>query len=198
MEYGFCALLARMNYIDRWGLMRNTRTETLSEHSLMTAVIAHILSCTANELYSADVNEGRVAIAALYHDASEIITGDLPTPVKYENDMINAEYKKVEHRAVERLCSLLPNELRSRVMPSLTGEELTKRERAIIKAADKLAALIKCIEEAQNGNREFRTAEAQTRKVIEANELPETKYFCDTFLSSYTKTLDELLGEENL
>ncbi len=194
MEYGFGAVLARMNYIDRWGLMRNARRESLSEHSLMTAEIAHILSTIAVSLFNADVNPDRVACRAMYHDACEIMTGDLPTPVKYRNDMIKTEYKKLEAEAQQRLLDTLPEPLRSMMTAPITADDLNERESKIVKAADKLSALIKCIEEQSSGNSEFVSARRTIEKALDETDLPELKFYREKFIPAYSLTLDELLG----
>ena len=195
MQYGFSALLARMNYIGRWGLMRNTRTETLSEHTLCVATTAHILACIATEMCGADdVAPQKVACAALYHDAPEILTGDLPTPVKYANARIREEYGALEDAAAQQILSMLPPEAAKAMQASITGEDLTAREARIVKAADKLSALMKCMEERGNGNTEFKTAEATTRATIEAMKMPEVDIFVERFLPAHNLTLDELLA----
>ncbi len=191
--FGFSALLSRMNYINRWGLMRNTRYETLSEHSLGVANIAHILACVARYEFSADVEPDRVACSAMYHDISEIVTGDLPTPVKYKNERIRREYKSVEREAENEITDMLPDSIKEAVRESVTGEKLNEREKRIIKSADKLSALIKCLEEENNGNTEFRSAKKSTEAALEENMLPEVKFFIKNFLPAYELTLDELL-----
>ncbi len=186
----FFALISRMRYIGRWGLMRNSLPENIQEHSHMVAVIAHALALIGKELYGKDINPQSCATAALYHDASEIITGDLPTPIKYSNDMIKNSYKELEHQASLRLLKLLPEELRGSFEPLLL--EADQEVTAYVKAADKLAAYIKCIEERKAGNNEFISAEAQILGVLQANPLPELKYFMDNFIPAFELTLDEL------
>lgn len=194
--YTFSALMMRMNYINRWGLMRNARTETLSEHVVMTATIASILGHIAKEIYSADVDPDRITCRALYHDAGEILNGDLPTPVKYRNDTIRDAYKKLEAESERRLIDTLPEELRAAMRPLIVGENLNERERRIVKAADKFSALVKCIEEEQSGNTEFLSAKESTLDIIKTDMLPEAEYFLEHFLPGYTLTLDELLESE--
>ena len=197
MASGFSALMARMNYITRWGLMRNSRSETLSEHATHTACISHLLACAAVELYGAeDVRPDMVVCCALYHDASEILTGDMPTPVKYANSGIRDEYHKIERDAEQSLVGMLPSELQRSVGPAITGEGLTEHERKIIKSADKLSALVKCIEEEASGNTEFESAKRSTIAALEKYPLPEVEYFMREFLPAYSLTLDELLGRE--
>ena len=194
MSYGFTALFSRMNYIDRWGLMRNSRRETLAEHSAVTACVAHVLAAAARDVYGADADPEKVVTAALYHDMSETLTGDMPTPVKYANDDIKNSYKQVEKEAELSVCRMLPAELRDAVSGYITGDSLNDRERKIVKAADKLSALIKCIEERRSGNREFESAEAATLASIQDMDLPELRYFIGRFLPSYSMTLDELMN----
>lgn len=193
MTNGFGAIMHRMNYINRWGLMRNARTESLSEHTLSTAYIAHLLACMANARFGARVDINKLTCAALYHDAPEILTGDLPTPVKYGNERMRAEYKQVEQQAQRQLVSMLPADIAPLMAGALTGEELTERERAILKAADKLSALIKCIEEEAAGNTEFASAKQATIDTLNTDPLPETVCFLEEFIPAYSLTLDELM-----
>jgi len=191
---GFAALMYRMNYINRWGLMRNSRNESLAEHSLCTAYVAHILGCIAGVRYKADVNIDKIVCHALYHDAAEIMTGDLPTPVKYANSAMIGEYKKVESMAIERLVALLPGDIAEVMQSSITGEDLNERERAIIKAADKICAYIKCLEEQSAGNSEFETAKQSTLALLMDHPLPETKDFIEEYIPAYSMTLDQLMA----
>ena len=190
MSYNFFPMIARMRYINRWGLMRNTDPENIQEHSHMVAVLAHALAVIQNEKFGGQVDPGAVAVAALYHDASEILTGDMPTPIKYDNPAIRTAYKDVEAVAEGKLLRMLPPELRDAYAPVLTAVD-PEVER-LVKAADKLSAHIKCLEELKAGNAEFRDAAAQTRRALEAFNLPEVRYFMDTFLPSFSLTLDEL------
>ncbi|MEA5050378.1 MAG: 5'-deoxynucleotidase [Oscillospiraceae bacterium] len=194
MAYGFSALLARMSYINRWGLMRGGRYETLSEHSLSVASTAHLLACIANAEYGAGVRPEKVACCAMYHDASEILTGDLPTPVKYKNESIRAEYKRIEREAEQTIAAMLPPSVRGELGSYVTGEALTQRERRIIKSADKLSALVKCIEEENGGNKEFESAKRSTLAWLADDPLPETRYFIEHCVPAYSLTLDELLA----
>ncbi|MCD8004749.1 MAG: 5'-deoxynucleotidase [Oscillospiraceae bacterium] len=191
MAYNFFALISRMRYIDRWGLMRSTCRENIQEHSHMVAVLAHALAVIRLRIFGGDIDPGAAAAAALYHDASEILTGDLPTPVKYFNPEIRDAYKQVERLAADRLTQLLPPELREDFQP-LLREELDPQLYAIVKGADKLAAYIKCLEELQAGNREFAQAAEQTRAQLEQSPLPEMAYFMEHFLPGFGLTLDEL------
>ena len=197
MTYNFFATIARMKYIDRWALMRNSRNESLSEHSLEVAMLSHALCAIGNARYDRGLNEERAALVGLYHDASEIITGDMPTPVKYYNSDLKEAYKDVEKIANYKLLNELPSDLRETYEKIFKGEDDEKEQymRRLVKAADKLSALIKCIEEEKSGNNEFKTAEQTTRKSVEVlmDELPEVKDFVYEFLPSYGKTLDELL-----
>ena len=180
--------------------MRNAREETLSEHSLDVAVIAHALCVLANRRHGHHVDAERAALVGLYHDASEIITGDMPTPVKYGDEQILNAYKDVEIRAEQRLLDLLPEDLREDYEDLFFGgddaEEIYMRK--LVKAADKLSALIKCMEEEEAGNREFRTARESIWAAVQrmAADYPEVADFVDVFLSSYGKTLDQLLGRD--
>ncbi len=186
--YHFYAMLSRMKNIHRWGLMRNTKPENLCEHSFETAVLAHALAVLRNERFGGSVDADRVAAAALFHDSSEIITGDLPTPVKYHNEELKKAYKEMESLAEERLMALLPEDLQKVYEPLFHPDEET---RTLIKAADKLSALIKCVEEGNMGNKEFAAAEQSTRAALEAMDLPEVQLFLADFAESYSLPLDQ-------
>lgn len=191
MAYNFFALMARMKHIRRWGLMRSNLPENVSEHSHMVAMLAHALAVLEREKFGGSVDAGKVAVAALYHDAPEILTGDLPTPVKYDNPALQTAYKAVEAAGAETLLGLLPEELRPLYRPYVSETcppEITR----LVKAADKLSAHIKCLEELQSGNLEFKEAARQTRESLEALNIPALTYFMDHFLSGFTLTLDEL------
>ena len=189
-EHNFFALISRMKYIDRWALMRNTETENIQEHSHQVAVLAHALAVIANQRFGAQLDPGRVAVAALYHDATEIITGDMPTPIKYYNSTLRDSYKQVEAAAADRLLSMLPPELRPEFEPYL--RESDPEIHAYVKAADKLSAYLKCVEEVKAGNSEFRLAKEQTWAALMDKPLPALQYFIDQFLPSFELTLDEL------
>ena len=196
MEYNFFATISRMKYIDRWALMRNSRNENLSEHSLEVAMIAHALCVIGNARYERNLNADRAALIGLYHDSSEIITGDMPTPVKYYNPEIKDAYKQVEKIAEYKLLEKLPADLRpafEEIYKSTNSAE-DKYMRRLVKVADKLSAYIKCIEEEKAGNTEFSTAKESVGKAIEKlrTELPEVDDFVKEFLPPYGKTLDEL------
>lgn len=189
----FFALLSRMKHIHRWGLMRCTREENLCEHSFETAVIAHALAVLRNTRFGGSVSPERAAALALFHDAPEIFTGDLPTPVKYGSRALRDSYAAVEEHACARLLGALPEDLRPVYRPLLAedgkgGEEELRR---LVKAADKLSALIKCVEERRAGNLEFARAEQSTRRAIEGMHLPEADCFLREFLPAYALTLDE-------
>ena len=192
MANEFFALLGRMRYITRWGLMRNTFSENIQEHSHQVAVLAHALALIRRDiLHLPTPDPDRCAVAALYHDASEILTGDLPTPIKYHSPEIMGAYKQVEELACQKLLATLPEELRGAYEPLLTGET-QERLHDLVKAADKLSAYIKCIEERKTGNDEFLSAEKQTRALLEASPLPEVQYFLKHFIPAFELTLDEL------
>ena len=190
MKSHFFAYVSRMRFIQRWALMRNTAPENVQEHSHQVAVLAHALAVIRNEQFGGAVDPGQVAVAALYHDASEILTGDMPTPIKYDNPAIRKAYKDVEAVAEGKLLAMLPEELQAVYAPILTATD--PEVIRLVKAADKLSAYIKCVEELKAGNNEFREAAAQTRKSLEAYELPEVVYFLETFMDSFALTLDEL------
>jgi len=193
MAYGFSALFSRMNFIDRWGLMRNTRKETLSEHTAVTACVAHIMATIAVKRFSADVRPETVTVTALYHDLSETLTGDMPTPVKYRDEGIRDSYKRVEREAEEQVISMLPEDIRDECAGYINGEILNDREKKILKAADKVSALIKCIEERRSGNTEFSSAEESTLMALEKFDIPELEVFLNDFLPAHSDTLDELI-----
>lgn len=192
MSHSFFAYIARMRYIGRWGLMRNTVQENIQEHSHMVAVLAHALAVIRRDKFGGTVDPGHVAAVALYHDATEIFTGDLPTPVKYANPDIQAAYKAIEQNAADRLTATLPEELR----PSFAGllSETDPEVTLLVKAADKLSAYLKCLEELKAGNLEFQSAANQTLEALEAYDLPELTYFMEHFLPAFQLTLDELEG----
>ena len=191
MDSNFFALISRMRYIERWSLMRNSIHENIQEHSHMVAVIAHALGVIRRDVYGIDCDPEACAAVALYHDASEILTGDLPTPIKYHDDEIMSAYRRVETIASKKLLGMLPEELQPAFEPILTGH--TQRElHPIVKAADKLSAYIKCIEERKAGNNEFLNAEKQTLEAIHAYNMPEAEYFIEHFIPAFEKTLDEL------
>ena len=191
MANEFFALLGRMRYITRWGLMRNTFSENLTEHSYMTAVLAHALALIRRDILKLEGPEpDRCAVAALYHDASEILTGDLPTPVKYYNPDIKQAYKQVEHIAGNRILDMLPAQLRSSYEHDVLEDDLTVKP--IVKAADKLSAHIKCLEEQKSGNTDFDYAARQTWEAMKAMKLPELEWLLENCLAPFTMNLDQL------
>ena len=190
MQYRFYALIARMRNIGRWGLMRNTFHENVQEHSHMVAVLAHALALIDRDVLGGNADPDRCAAAALFHDAPEILTGDLPTPVKYYNPAIREAYKQVEQVSAEKLLAMLPPELRESYAPLI--EERDEQVRVIVKAADKLSAYIKCVEELNAGNREFSSAEKQTRRALDAMHLPCLDWFMAHCLDAFSLDLDEL------
>ena len=191
MANEFFALLGRMRYITRWGLMRNTYSENISEHSYQVSVLSHALALIRRDILQLQTPDpDRCAVAALYHDASEILTGDLPTPIKYYNPEIKFAYKQVERIAGERLLSMLPQELRSSYEAYVM--ESDSQLEPIVKAADKLAAHIKCLEEQKAGNREFDSAAEQTWNAMREMNSPELNWFLDNCLEPYVLNLDQL------
>jgi 5'-deoxynucleotidase len=180
-----------MRNIKRWNLMRSVSCENLLEHSAQVAQIAHALAVINNKIFGGTINPERVTVLALYHDSSEVITGDLPTPVKYYNNDIKQAYKNIEVVANYRLLGMLPKEIKSEFAPLLI-QDTDDYENKIVKAADKLSAYIKCIEELKSGNNEFSKAYKSTLALLEKNMLPEIKYFLDNFIKGFELTLDEL------
>ncbi|MBQ1537817.1 MAG: 5'-deoxynucleotidase [Ruminococcus sp.] len=191
MSERFFAVISRMKYINRWALMRNTITENISEHSLEVAFIAHALALIRNKRFHGKIDPERCALLAMYHDVSEIITGDLPTPVKYYNKEIRSVYEEIEHKAIDQLLSYLPDDLKEDYRPLFSYTEEEAELWAIVKAADKLSALIKCIEERRMGNDDFVSAEQSTLDSIHALKLPEAEVFLEEFIPAYTLTLDD-------
>ena len=183
--------MSRMKYIDRWSLMRNTRNENLSEHSLEVSMIAHCLCIIHNKVFSGNINADRAAVIAMYHDCTEIITGDLPTPIKYSSKTLRRAYADIEKEAAQQLLSTLPDylseEMESILIPDCEDEYMLR----LIKAADKLSALIKCIEEIQMGNTEFKKAKEESEKYLNNLDIPEVGVFIKDFLPSYELPLDE-------
>lgn len=190
MAYSFFALISRMRFISRWSLMRNSYTENIQEHSHMVAVLAHALAVIRRDVFRMPADPEACAAAALFHDAPEIFTGDLPTPVKYFNPEIREAYGRVEAVAGDKLLSMLPEAMQAAYRPLLAEENGEVRQ--IVKAADKLAAYIKCLEEQSAGNSEFRRAAEETRAVLESYHMPEIDYFLEQFAPSFGLTLDEL------
>jgi len=188
----FFAYMARMKFIRRWGLMHNTYPENIQEHSLRVAMIAHALGVIRNRLFQGRANPERAAALALFHDASEVLTGDLPTPVKYFNPDIRTAYLTIETAARRKLLELVPAELRDDYRALLLEGDGDREHHELVKAADRLAAYMKCLEELAAGNHEFSKAEKTLRASVEALALPEVRYFLETFVPSMKLTLDEL------
>ena len=191
-EYSFFAMMARMKYIERWALMRNSDRENISEHSMEVAMLAHGLGIISRECCGRKVDLDKLVLIGLYHDANEIITGDMPTPVKYHDSGILDAYKKVEEKANRKLLSLLPEYMQGYYEEVFFPQEGEEALLSIVKAADKLSALIKCIEEKKAGNREFSTAYQTIERALKEMEMEEVEIFMRDFLPSFDKTLDEL------
>ena len=186
----FFPMISRMRYSNRWGLMRNTQSENIQEHSHQVAVLAHALAIIQNRYFGGQVDPGAVAVAALYHDASEILTGDLPTPIKYDNPEIQMAYKGVEAMAEQKLLSMLPEELQGEFAPILTMPD--PEIQGLVKGADKLSAYLKCVDEVKAGNSEFKKAKEQTYAALCQEPVPALQYFMEHFLDGFELTLDEL------
>lgn len=191
----FFAHLSRLKLINRWPLMRNVRTENVSEHSLQVAMVAHALAVIKNHKFNGNLNADRIAMMAMYHDASEVLTGDLPTPVKYYNAQIAHEYKKIEKIAQLKLIDMLPDELRNAYRPLLDEQQHSEGEKAIVKQADALCAYVKCLEELSAGNHEFQLAKARLEKTLAERHSPEMDYFIEVFVPSFSLSLDEISQE---
>lgn len=187
----FFAYISKMKYITRWNIMRNTEKENIAEHSCQCAQIAHALCIINNKVFSGSVCASDVAVLALFHEISEVITGDLATPVKYYNPEIKTAYKQIESIAEDKLIDMLPEELKSEYA-NIIKEDKTGLEYQFVKAADKLCAYIKCLEELKAGNNEFSQAKNKIYSQLDKNPLPEVKYFMDNFINSFDLTLDEL------
>ena len=191
MEFDFFAYLSRMRYIKRWSLMHSTVDENIMEHTDEVTVIAHALAVIGNVYFDKNYDIEKVLLYALYHESSEVITGDLPTPIKYFNKEINTAYKDLEVRACEKLLSTLPEEIRAEYEKSLLPD-VSSPEYAIVKYADKLSAYVKCVSEVKSGNKEFSKAKLSIGKALKEIETDEVKYFMKNVIPVYEKTLDEL------
>jgi len=188
----FFAMLSRMKYVNRWGLMRNTIPESLSDHTMDVVIIAHALTVIGNLYFGKDLDENRAALLAAFHDAPEILTGDMPTPVKYYDPEVKRSYEKVEEAAREKMIRSLPEKMQEHYSAILNGKgEQDELLYSYVKAADKISALIKCIEEEQMGNRDFMQAKEATLRIIRDLHMPETDFFMDHFMPGYYRTLDE-------
>jgi len=191
-RFHFFAYLSRMKYITRWGLMRNTQPENIQEHSLQVALIAHALALIKNRYFNGNINADRVAVLGIFHDCNEIITGDMPTPIKYFNPEISQVYKKIEDISKNKLLSMLPAELSGDYSSILFHEDENPGYWKLVKAADRISAYIKCLEEVKAGNKEFKKASDSIFKSIGEIDLPEVTYFMENFLPSFLLTLDEM------
>ena len=190
--YSFGAMLSRMKYIDRWALMRNSTKENISEHSLEVAMIAHLLAVIGRVRFGKELDADKAALIGIYHDSTEIITGDMPTPIKYYSDEMRDTFKEIEDLAAIQLLAMLPDDIREEYEDLFFAREQDAYLWKLVKAADKISALIKCVEEEKAGNTEFANAKKMTKKSIEAMELEEVAVFFDEFFPAYLKTLDEL------
>lgn len=188
----FFAHLSRLKLINRWPLMRNVRTENVSEHSLQVAFVAHALAIIKNRKFNGNLNADRIALLAMYHDASEVITGDLPTPIKYYNPQIAHEYKKIEKVAQQKLIEMLPKELQHDFRCLLDEHYYSEEEKALVKQADALCAYLKCLEELSAGNNEFIQAKVRLEKTLALRQSPEMDYFMEVFVPSFSLSLDEI------
>ncbi|MDV5169505.1 5'-deoxynucleotidase [Photobacterium rosenbergii] len=188
----FFAHLARMKLIQRWPLMRCVETENISEHSLQVAFVAHALALIKNRKFGGNTNPERIALLAMFHDCSEVLTGDMPTPIKYYNPAIAEEYKKIELAAEQKLLSMLPAEFRDDYAPLIDSHQVDKDDYAIVKQADSLCAYLKCLEELNVGNHEFTSAKNNLEQTLHDRSTPEMQYFLDTFVDSFNLTLDEI------
>ena len=194
MEHHFFAHISRMKFIQRWGLMRNTMPENDMEHALQTGLIAHAMAVMGNRRYGRNYQPEYVLALAVYHDSCEVITGDLPTPIKHHNPAIKQEYNKLEDVAAQRLLGMLPPDLRDYYDPLIAHDESTPEWR-LVKAADRICAYIKCLEEKKAGNLEFEQARKSTKKSIDLVELPEVQDFMNEFVPGFSMTLDEISEE---
>ncbi len=188
----FFAYLARMKFIQRWGLMRNTCAENIQEHSLQVAMIAHGLALTRNRVFGGQVDAERVMALAVFHEVGEVITGDLASPIKYFNPEIKTAYGRIEQVAIQRLLGMVPEELRQDYRSLLFAPEADREHMALVKAADKICAYLKCLEELKAGNQEFSQAKEAIAREIARMDLPEVKYFMERFVPSFSLTIDEL------
>ncbi|MFA0224309.1 5'-deoxynucleotidase [Vibrio splendidus] len=188
----FFAHLARMKLIQRWPLMRSISSENISEHSLQVAFVAHALALIKNKKFDGQLNPEHIALLGMYHDTSEVLTGDLPTPVKYYNPDIAQEYKKIEAAAEQRLLSMLPEEFQDDFAPFLISGTASKEEQSIVKQADTICAYLKCLEELSAGNHEYEQAKRRLEETLEQRKSPEMDYFLTTFAPSFELSLDEI------
>lgn len=193
MRYDFYAYMDRMKYIKRWQLMRSTREENIMEHSQLVTVLAHALVTVHNEVYGGKADVLKTVLYATYHETSEVMTGDLPTPIKYYNRSIQGAYKELEKSACEKIVNTLPEKMRGEIAPYVQADE-NSVEYSLVKAADRLAAYIKCLEELRSGNKEFSKAKKSIEEDLRNRKMPEIEYFFEHFIPSFELTLDELEG----
>ncbi len=193
MRYDFYAYMDRMKYIKRWQLMRSTREENIMEHSQSVALLAHALATIHNDVYGGNVDVLKTVLYALYHETSEVMTGDLPTPIKYYNKGIHGAYKELEQKACEKMTRMLPEEMQSEIAPYVLADESTM-EYQLVKAADRLSAYIKCLEELRSGNKEFSKAKTSIEEDLKSRKMPSVDYFFKHFIPSFKLNLDELEG----
>ena len=191
MRFDFYAYMDRMKYIKRWQLMRSTRKENIMEHSQSVAVLAHALATIRNDVFGGKVDVLKTVLYAMYHEVSEVMTGDLPTPIKYYNRDIHGAYKELEKSACERIVATLPEEMKGGIEPYVLADE-NSEEYGLVKAADRLAAYIKCLEELRSGNGEFSKAKKSIEDDLHSRNMPEVEYFFKNFIPSFELTLDEL------
>ena len=193
MRYDFYAYLDRMKYIKRWQLMRSVREENIMEHSQSVAVLAHALAVIRNKCFGGNVDVSKTVLYAMYHETSEVMTGDLPTPIKYYNRSIHGAYKELERSACEKITGMLPAEMQDELSQYILADEESE-EYKLVKAADRMAAYIKCLEEMRLGNKEFSKAKKSIEEDLHSRNIPEVEYFFKHFIPSFNVTLDELEG----
>lgn len=193
MRYDFYAYMDRMKYIKRWQLMRSVREENIMEHSQNVTMLAHALAVIHNEVYGGTADVAKVVLYAMYHETSEVMTGDLPTPIKYYNKGIHGAYKELEKSACEKITDMLPAEMKNAIAPYILADE-ESTEYKFVKAADRLSAYIKCMEELRSGNKEFSKAKKSIEEDLRSRKMPEVEYFFKHFIPSFSLNLDELEG----
>lgn len=194
MRHDFYAYMDRMKYIKRWQLMRSVREENIMEHSQSVTLLSHALAVIHNEVFGGNADVSKTVLYAVYHETSEVMTGDLPTPIKYYNNGIHGAYKELEKSACEKMSKMLPEKLQAQIAPYILADEKSV-EYKLVKAADRLSAYIKCLEELRSGNHEFSKAKKSIEEDLHARNMPEIEYFFEHFIPSFSLTLDEL--EEN-
>jgi 5'-deoxynucleotidase len=193
IRYDFYAYMDRMKYIRRWQLMRSERDENIMEHSQSVAMLTHALGVIRNQVFGGSVNVEKAVLYAMYHEISEVLTGDLPTPIKYYNRSIQSAYKDLERSAAEKMAQMLPDGMKSELTPYILADEESE-EYKLVKAADRLSAYIKCLEELRSGNGEFEKAKKSIEDDLHSRAIPEVEYFFEHFIPSFELTLDELEG----